>query len=543
VINANLIQGNMSESGSGGGIRLQQVNGTEVSTFPTQPSMWNGVSITNNIIVNNIAGWDGAGIGMEDSLNVSITNNTIASNDTLASSGVLTQSIGTPEASAPAGNCVQANLTTSCPQPAGVVSALDTPLLTSTFTSTTGAAITIKCPDGTTNGTCKTFSDPLLTNNVILQNRSFYIGIGNLGAGNLNQQKLVSLFDAFTGTAAPVQTAAGQCTTGVSYWDLGIRGDSSPSNHGNGATVKLHPKYSVLDDPTDYPGANNIGSNPALVAQYCAGSRVPPNCTVAEGCGGPSGYGVPPGIVDASSPNPVFSLTPAATVDEGNNWINVSWGPLSLSDDSLAGGTTGNYGGGPAFGNYVLAATSPAVDYVPVAQAHPTTDFFGNPRPEAPGARCFDVGAVEYQAGGGTCSSGGGGGTAAATLTPTSHNFGAVTRDCPTVPIFGTLLCLVDPAQVFTLTNTGTVPLTGISDGVIGGTNANEFSVTRLLSTCGPAGGGQLVATTTLAPGASCVITVQFKPLTAQSTGSKTATISVTDLAGTQTSTLTGTAR
>ena len=31
--------------------------------------------------------------------------NTIASNDTLASSGVLTQSIGTPEASAPAGAC------------------------------------------------------------------------------------------------------------------------------------------------------------------------------------------------------------------------------------------------------------------------------------------------------------------------------------------------------------------------------------------------------------------------------------------------------
>lgn len=34
VINANLIQGNMAESGAGGGIRLQQVNGTDVSTFP-----------------------------------------------------------------------------------------------------------------------------------------------------------------------------------------------------------------------------------------------------------------------------------------------------------------------------------------------------------------------------------------------------------------------------------------------------------------------------------------------------------------------------
>jgi hypothetical protein len=50
------------------------------------------------------------------------------------------------------------------------------------------------------------------------------------------------------------------------------------------------------------------------------------------------------------------------------------------------------------------------------------------------------------------------------------------------------------------------------------------------------------LANTTLAPGASCVVTVQFQPKTAQTTGVKTATISVTDAAGTQTSTLTGTA-
>ena len=117
VINANLIQGNAAESGSGGGIRLQQVNGTDVSTFPNgcaisgvgqltpgilgtcllgKPAYtyWNSASVTNNIIVNNVAGWDGAGISLQDSLNVSIINNTIASNDSLASSGVLTHSIG-----------------------------------------------------------------------------------------------------------------------------------------------------------------------------------------------------------------------------------------------------------------------------------------------------------------------------------------------------------------------------------------------------------------------------------------------------------------
>jgi hypothetical protein len=37
-------------------------------------------------------------------------------------------------------------------------------------------------------------------------------------------------------------------------------------------------------------------------------------------------------------------------------------------------------------------------------------------------------------------------------------------------------------------------------------------------------------------------VTLRFSPLTTQTTGIKTATVSVTDAAGTQTSTLTGTA-
>jgi hypothetical protein len=123
--------------------------------------------------------------------------------------------------------------------------------------------------------------------------------------------------------------------------------------------------------------------------------------------------------------------------------------------------------------------------------------------------------------------------TIAATLTPTSHSFGSATRGVGT---------LTAPTQIFTLTNTGNVTLTGIAQGTLGGTNPTEFSIVRLLSTCGPAGGGQFVGQTTLAPGAACVVTVQFRPLTAQTTGAKSATVSVTDAAGLQTSTLTGTA-
>ena len=38
VINANLIMGNAAESGSGGGLRLQNVNGSDVLAFPTTPA-------------------------------------------------------------------------------------------------------------------------------------------------------------------------------------------------------------------------------------------------------------------------------------------------------------------------------------------------------------------------------------------------------------------------------------------------------------------------------------------------------------------------
>jgi hypothetical protein len=342
------------------------------------------------------------------------------------------------------------------------------------------------------------------------------------------------------------------------------------------------------------------------------------------------GYQVPPGIADATMPNPVFNLTAAATVDEGNNWVNMVYGPLSLFNLSSTTPST------IPLGNYSIGASSPAVNAGSAAGA-PNHDIFGNSRPQG---AAFDIGAVEFMGaaaapiasvtGGplnfgnvgvsnpvtsssaqtltlrntgtgnltgitlafspgfsrapgllaGTCGTtltptpgactinvvfspnalGGFVGTltiianatvtgspvslsgagvapvASVTLAPTSRNFGNATRGVGTFQA---------PTQTFTLRNTGNVNLTGIGQATISGTNAADFPIVRAASTCGPAGGGQLLARTTLAPGATCVVTVQFRPLLIDTVGVKgPATLSVSDSVGTQMATpLSGTAQ
>jgi hypothetical protein len=627
TINANLLMGNAAESGSGGGLRLQSVNGTEVSLFPKAPQLWNTVNVTNNIIVNNVAGWDGAGVSLQDALEVNFINNTVASNDTTASAGVLFNTLGAPDASAPgATNQTQpGSPTTSAPQPAGLVTMPNSSNLRNSLGSRP-----VTCP--TRNPNCATISNPYLANDVFWQNRSFYIGVGALSSAY--QQNIVTLYNSFVKTPAVSQPQAGAttpdgsgvlitggtgaCTPGASYWDIGIRGDTGPTNHAVGG-LKLSPTYSVLTDAADYAGLHNTASNPTVISQYCNGARTPPE--YASG-----GYQVPPGISDATVPNPIFSLLPSATVDEGNNWVNISWGPLAMTNPAT-NTTLGNYG--PASG-------SPVINYIlstaPTYTSAPQLDFYGTPRKTN---NAIDAGAVEFVGAtiaigsvtggplafgnvtdsttsatqtltlhntgtgtltgititvsasftnpGGTCTATlaagatctitvafapttpgaktgtvtitanvavtgspvalSGTGVAAvtsATLTPASWTI-SQKRNCLGTGL-GIIACDLDPSQPFTLTNTGNVPLTGITQGTLAGANSSEFIINYALSTCGPAANGQLVANTTLAAGATCVVRVQFKPLTAQPTGLKNATISVSDVAGTQTSTLKGTA-
>jgi len=211
---------------------------------------------------------------------------------------------------------------------------------------------------------------------------------------------------------------------------------------------------------------------------------------------------VPPGISDASVPNPIFNLTPAATVDEGNNWINISWGPLALAHP-LTGAT---------LGNYALANGSPAIDYIgsgaSTYDAAPSTDFFGHPRKNTgpvngfPANPCVDVGAVDISAGS-TCG-GSGGSSGSATVTGV-FDFGS------------TGIGSTANVHNLTLTNTGALQLTG-GTFVFGAPQPFTRVTTGTFSAGAPNCG------TTLAVGATCTIKVQFTPTT---TGAVNGTLTV----------------
>jgi len=292
------------------------------------------------------------------------------------------------------------------------------------------------------------------------------------------------------------QTATGACPAGSSYWDIGVRGDTGPASHGSGFT--LNPRNSVLTDASDYgaSGTHNTGVNPLVASQYCNGSRIPPECTTADGCFGAGGFNVPPGISDAIVPNPVFSLMPTATVDEGNNWINMTWGPLTLTNPSISAGTPASYGGGPPLGNYSLAAGSPAIDYISTANAedYQSIDFFGNPRPDPGNPNTIDVGAVEFQ------GAGGGGGPGTATV-----GFSGPSPALTTSPA-----TYAAKTGLVRVGNTGTGPLTFATTGAFTVTKTSGPGTFTLILSGSTA--GTCTAGGTVAAGGSCTLRVNYTP-------------------------------
>ena len=189
IIN-NVIQGNLSGAGDGGGINLRFINGTDVEAS-TNPDDWFGIEIYNNIIAHNVAALAGGGIGIFDAAKVSIVHNTIAHNDSTATGAL----------AFPAGDVLER----STPHPAGISSRMHS--LSLAFALPLGESA---------------FSDPTLVNNIVYQNRSFFWWANLDPAGN----QLAPLGDHPNFDANDV------------YWDLGVV---------DGAIgVQMEPTYSLL---------------------------------------------------------------------------------------------------------------------------------------------------------------------------------------------------------------------------------------------------------------------------------------------------------
>ena len=177
----NLIQGNSTGAGDGGGIRLNRVNGLDVSAAPANPETWFTVDVVNNMIFNNVAALAGGGISLQDTLRTNIIHNTIANNDNTSTSG---------EAFTPG------VLNESAPQPgAGIVSRQNSLELT---------AVLPPGEDG--------FSNPVLKDNIIWHNRKFYFLVDDTNPDNV----LYGLCPDIGGSAGL------NCSTAPVYDDLAV---------------------------------------------------------------------------------------------------------------------------------------------------------------------------------------------------------------------------------------------------------------------------------------------------------------------------------
>ncbi len=214
-VDANLIQGNQAGSGHGGGIRTERVNGVDVEGSPTDPDEWYRVDIINNIIVDNVAGWSGGGISLQDTANGVVVFNTIANNDSTATVGGL----------------FNATTGTSTPQPAGISS------------EPHSLALDLAIPNSLAER--KGFSNPALTHNIVWHNRAFSY------EATLAGPRLAPVL-------AP--SAVGDCPAGADYWDFGVLDPS----------FALRPRFSLTTDGT---GQGNFSADPDFLDEYCNGAR------------------------------------------------------------------------------------------------------------------------------------------------------------------------------------------------------------------------------------------------------------------------------
>jgi hypothetical protein len=452
TVDSNLIQGNFARGGHGGGVRLQNVNGADLSRVLA--NRWR-VSVINNIIVNNVAGWSGGGISMADTLYSTISNNTVASND---STGIVAGVFNTMV------NGVSTGPATGAPSPAGISSEL------------TSAPLLAALPVG--QRPANTISTPVMDNNIVWQNRSFFFDLRDVnGVSKAMVIASNDVNDALThvGSELPAQATTGQCMPGAKYWDLGVVGNTTTVP--GGANLRLNPRYSVLTaNIAGYTGVGNRFTDPKLVTQYCNGARALP------------GVQFEPGVAFL----PPFQLAAAAALNEGGNFVDLTFGPLSLNNPGTPAIVNGNY--------HLLDTTSSAYNTA-LNLGATDHDFDGQSRPQDV---VTDIGADEL---------------VTVSLSPSVVDFGALQNGIVSAP------------RTVTVTNLGATALllNALNAVTLGGANAANFSLIAVGTTC--------TNGLSIAPGASCVINVSFRPVNA---GARIASLNVNDARGTQSATLTG---
>lgn len=313
TITRNLIQGNNAGAGAGGGVRLAQVNGLDVSRSPNTMTTWNRVTLSNNIIVDNVAGYAGAGLSIVDVLRLTAANNTIAHND---STGTAQQSFtGT-------------GMNASSPQPAGIVAHATSASLLNAMNPTLTAQ--------------NRFSNARLVNNIVWRNRSFCWAITGAGPNQFG------LFDPKADGSCNTVSPAG---TNPVYVDLAVLGTAQQGGFAGmyvGAGVdKLTPNHSILSallGVNGYDNGNlNLAADPMFAAPYVNGNRKP----------------------SPTFPEFTSLIGTAATADEGGNFIDVRYGPLTRWNCLNADGTVKtpqSAANCPLFGDYHITQGSPAID-------------------------------------------------------------------------------------------------------------------------------------------------------------------------------------
>jgi hypothetical protein len=339
TVDANLIRGNLAGAGDGGGLRIHRVNGLDVVASLDDVQPWYDVRLFNNMINNNVAGLAGGGLSIEDSLSVIVRHNTVANNDSTATTAL---AFGTDP-------------NRSLPNPAGIVSRLH-----SVDMAMLMAEVALLDPNLVPTDWL-IFSDPTLVSNIVYQNRSFFwLNFDDPTTTVIE----TGLYPATESCLLGAPDAAACDLTDVDAYtdDFGVLEGLVDTGD------LLDPRRSLLTNNLEnqiYIGTlSNITGNPDFVNPYFNGSRT-----------------------DLDIPE-FTTLQTAGAFDEGGNFIQVTYGPLSLLE--LDGDITTPPG--PLL-DYHIGEASDAIDAAgSVSGARLLLDFDNDDRPNGVAA---DIGADE----------------------------------------------------------------------------------------------------------------------------------------------------